>query len=364
MSKGLENQNVATSSISSIIGTTLTYRGYTIEELAKHSTFEEVVYLLWHDVLPNKKQLVDLKIELNKEMILPSGLVDQMKNYPKTAHPMDMLRSALSSLSMYEEDKSTCFENMIKIQAKMATIVAAISRIKKGQDVILPKKELNLAENLLYMINGVLPTKEEGAIMDTALILHADHEFNASTFSSRVTVATLSDLYAGMTSAIGTLSGPLHGGANENVMKMLFEIGSVDNVENYLTHAFLTKSKIMGIGHRVYRDGDPRAFILKKMSKELTEQKGLSHLYEISEKIENKVYREKGLKPNVDFYSASVYTALGIESHLFTPIFAVSRTSGWLAHMKEQHDDNRLIRPRAEYVGKTNETYVSLEERK
>lgn len=363
MSKGLEGITVASSSISSIIGTTLTYRGYKIEDLAKYSTFEEVIYLLWYGKLPKSDELENLKKELCQEMGLPKGIITQIQGYPKSAHPMEMLRTAISSLAMYESNKETNLPNAIKIQAKITSIVALIGRIKKGLDPVEPKTSLTLAENFLYMVSGVLPTKEEANIFDTALILHADHEFNASTFSSRVTVATLSDLYSGMTSAIGTLKGPLHGGANEQVMKMLEDIGSLDKVDAFLEESFSGKKKIMGIGHRVYKDGDPRAFILKEMAKTLTTKKGIGHLYFISEKIEEVVLEEKGLKPNVDFYSASVYHALGIETDLFTPIFAVSRTSGWLAHMLEQWSDNRLIRPRAEYTGATEAHYTPIHER-
>jgi citrate synthase len=362
--KGLEGVTVAESSISSIVGTTLTYRGYKIEDLANHATFEEVIYLLWYDKLPNQTELQTFKKELLKSMELPKEILALISSLPKGANTMEILRTAVSMLSIYEEQKEPTLESAIRLQAKISTIVAAISRIQEGKEPVGPKEEFGYAKNFYYMITGVFPTSIQEEAMDKALILHADHEFNASTFSARTTVATLSDLYSGVVSAIGTLKGPLHGGANEQVMKMLNDVGTIENVDKYIENAFSKKQKIMGIGHRVYKDGDPRAFILKEMARKLTNETGKTELFDISEKIEKIVEREKGLKPNVDFYSASVYASLGIKINLYTPIFAVSRSAGWIAHIMEQHQNNRLIRPRAEYIGKTSEKYLPMEERK
>ena len=362
--KGLENVAISNSSISSIIGTTLTYRGFKIEDLSEHASFEEVIFLLWNDRLPTREELTTISNDLYKHAALPSGILQLVKSFPKDANTMEMLRTGLSALAMYDahptkKDPITA----LSIQAKIGTLVAAIGRISKGEEPLQPLEGVGYAKNFLYMLNGVLPSDLEEEAMNKALILHADHEFNASTFSGRVTVATLSDMYSGITSAIGTLKGPLHGGANEQVMNMLREIGTLDRVDTYLQEAFSNKKKIMGIGHRVYKEGDPRAFILKDLSQKLTAISGKEELFSISVKIHEIVEKEKGLKPNVDFYSASMYDALNIPSSLFTPIFAVSRASGWLAHIMEQYSDNRLIRPRAEYTGKTNEVYVPIDKR-
>lgn len=361
--KGLENITVASSSISSIVGTTLTYRGYKIEDLAQHASFEEVIYLLWYGTLPTTQELTQFNETLFTHSTLPNEILTLLNQFPTHANTMEVLRTCISALPIYLPKEHDNMEHAFHIQAKISTLVAAMSRVHQGKEPLTPKKEYSYAKNFLYMLHGTTPTDLEEEAFNKALILHADHEFNASTFSSRVTVATLSDLYSGIVSAIGTLKGPLHGGANEQVMHMLKEIGTPEQVDTYLSHAFENKKKIMGIGHRVYKNGDPRAFILKEMSQKLTELTGHQDLFTISDAVEKIVEKEKGLKPNVDFYSASVYHALGIDTSLFTPIFAVSRTSGWTAHILEQYQNNRLIRPRAEYIGKTSETYVSLEER-
>lgn len=365
---GLEGVVAAQSAISSIIDGVLTYRGINIDDLAENASFEEVIYLLWHGKLPKRDQLDALNQDLAQNADLPEEVIKQMKMYPKDVHPMAALRTAVSSLALYDpEAQDMSYEanlrKSVKLQAKISTIVAAFARIREGKEPIAPNPELGFAANFLYMLNGENPDKIAVEAFNNALVLHADHEFNASTFACRVTVATLSDIYSGITSGIGALKGPLHGGANEAVMAMLEEIGSLENVEPYLRNAFENKKKIMGFGHRVYKDGDPRAKHLKKMSKELTKLTGKSMYYDMSEKIEEIVVSEKGLKPNVDFYSATVYTSLGIARDLFTPIFAISRTSGWTAHMLEQYQNNRLIRPRAEYVGPTNQKYIPIEER-
>ncbi len=365
---GLEGINATQSAISSIIDGTLTYRGIDIDELADHASFEEVVYLLWNGELPKAKELMQLKQDLVRYGMLPNEIILLLKTLPLDAHPMDALRTVVSALALLDpESKDISREanrkKALKIQAQISTIVAAIQRVREGRNILFPKPEYGFAQNFLYMLNGEEPSQVAVEAFDKALILHADHELNASTFSARVTVATLADIYSGMVSAIGTLSGPLHGGANEAVMAMLEEIGDVDNVQSYIQQALAEKRKIMGFGHRVYKTGDPRAKHLKEMSEKLTNLTGQRKLYEMSIKIDEMITREKGLLPNVDFYSASVYQSLGIKRELFTPIFAVSRTSGWTAHILEQYENNRLIRPRAEYVGPQKRGYTPIEAR-
>ncbi|WNB93168.1 citrate synthase [Bacillus sp. NEB1478] len=367
--RGLEGIVATTSSVSSIIDDVLTYRGYSIDDLADHATFEEVVYLLWNKKLPNQSELEEFKSELSEASELPAELLEHMKSLPlKNAHPMTVLRTLISMLAMYDkdaEDMSTegNYKKAIRLQAQIASIVTAFSRIREGKDPVSPKKELSFAGNFLYMLTGKEPDEISETAINKALVLHADHELNASTFTARVCVATLSDIYSGVTAAIGALKGPLHGGANEQVMKMLSEIGEEENVDSYLDKAIENKQKIMGFGHRVYKNGDPRAKHLREMSKQLTTITGEEKWYTMSVKIEETLKEKKGLLPNVDFYSASVYHSLGIDHDLFTPIFAVSRISGWNAHILEQYEDNRLIRPRADYIGPDKQMYVPLEQR-
>ncbi|MDC3415745.1 citrate synthase [Aquibacillus salsiterrae] len=367
--KGLEGVVATESSISSIIDDQLTYVGYKIDDLAENSSFEEVVYLLWNKRLPKVEELEEFTKELVSNMEIPNELIEHFKSYDlKTVHPMAALRTAVSLLGLFDEEADVMTEDAnykkaIRLQAKISTIVTAFARIRDGKEPISPRSDFSYAANFLYMLTGKEPKALEVEAMNKAFILHADHELNASTFTSRVCVATLSDVYSGITAAIGALKGPLHGGANERVMKMLTEIGEVENAIPYVKDKMANKEKIMGMGHRVYRTGDPRAKHLKKMSKELTELTGQPKWYEMSVKIEDYIKAEKGLPANVDFYSASVYHSLGIEHDLFTPIFAISRFSGWLAHMLEQYANNRLIRPRAEYVGPRNQVFVPIEER-
>ncbi|WP_087971890.1 citrate synthase [Oceanobacillus rekensis] len=367
--KGLEGIVATQSSISSIIDDQLSYVGYRIDDLAVNSSFEEVIYLLWNLKLPNKKELEEIKKELAEHMEIPDAIIDHLRSYDLSAvHPMAALRTAVSLLGVYDTeadvmDPEANKRKAVAIQAKIATIVAAFSRIRNGQDPIKPKKDLGYAENFLYMLNGKVAEEIEIEAINKALVLHADHELNASTFTARVCVATLSDIYSGITAAIGALKGPLHGGANENVMNMLTEIGEEENCIPYIKKKFENKEKIMGMGHRVYRNGDPRAKHLRKMSKELTKLTGQEKWYKMSVKIEEYVKEHKGLPANVDFYSASVYHSLGIDHDLFTPIFAVSRTSGWLAHILEQYENNRLIRPRAEYTGPELQEYIEIAKR-
>ncbi|WP_078555465.1 citrate synthase [Bacillus alkalicellulosilyticus] len=367
--KGLEGVVATTSSVSSIIDSVLTYQGYDIDELADNASFEEVVYLLWNGRLPKADELSELTKELAENAHIPQEITDYMKSYPNDkVHPMAALRTAVSSLALYDEeadvmDEEANRQKAIRLQAKIPTIVTAFSRIREGKEPVAPRNDLGFAANFLYMLTGEEPSDVAVSAIDKALVLHADHELNASTFTARVCVATLSDVYSGLTAAIGALKGPLHGGANEAVMKMLMEIGELENVEPYIRKALDNKEKIMGFGHRVYKDGDPRAKHLREMSKQLTALTGEPKWYEMSIKIEEIVTGEKGLLPNVDFYSASMYHSLGIKHDLFTPIFAISRTSGWLAHILEQYSNNRLIRPRAEYVGPDKQSYVSVEQR-
>ncbi|MGU3440756.1 citrate synthase [Bacillus cereus] len=367
--RGLEGVVATTSSVSSIIDDTLTYVGYNIDDLAENATFEEVVYLLWHCKLPNEKELAEFNEIVSEYYKVPGEILTYLKQVDlKIAHPMSVLRTAISMLSLYDEsaeimDEKSNYLKAVKLQAQVGTLVAAYARIRKGLDIVEPRKDLSLAANFLYMLNDREPNEVEIEAFDKALVLHADHELNASTFTARVCVATLSDVYSGITAAIGALKGPLHGGANENVMKMLTEIGEEENVESYIHNALQNKVKIMGFGHRVYEQGDPRAKHLREMSKRLCVLLGEEKWYNMSIKIEDIVTKEKGLPPNVDFYSASVYHCLGIDHDLFTPIFAISRMSGWLAHILEQYENNRLIRPRADYNGPTHQVYVPIAQR-
>ena len=367
VTRGLEGVVATTSSISSIIDDTLTYVGYNIDDLAENASFEEVIYLLWHRRLPTAAELDDLKRDLAGNMALPKEVLDHFKMYPiDDVHPMAALRTAVSLLGLYDEEADAMneeanYRKAVRLQAKMPAIVTAFARIRKGLEPIAPRQDLSFAANFLYMLKGTDPEPVAVEAMNKALVLHADHELNASTFTARVCVATLSDVYSGVTSAIGALKGPLHGGANEAVMKMLKEIGTLENVEPYIRGKLANKEKIMGFGHRVYRQGDPRAKHLREMSARLTELTGEPHWFQMSTRIEEVVTGEKKLPPNVDFYSASVYHSLGIDHDLFTPIFAVSRVSGWLAHILEQYENNRLIRPRADYNGPGMQEYVAVE---
>jgi citrate synthase len=366
--KGLEGVTATTSAISSIIGSTLTYRGIDINELAEHSTFEEVTYLLWHGELPSRQELDGLRRQLAENRNISSQLVDLIRIFPVDANPMASLRTAISAMAFQDPDAQDMSEEAnqrkaVRLQAMFPTVVAAIQRIRSGEKIVEPDPGLSEAGNFLYMLNGDRPTEAAGRIMDLALILHADHELNASTFAARVAASTLSDMHSAVVAAICTLKGPLHGGANEAVMRMLEQIGSVENAGPWIRDALARKERIMGFGHRVYKEGDPRARWLKKMSSDLAKQTGNPRWFETSATVEDEVKADKGLLPNVDFYSASVYTYLGMPRDLFTPIFAVSRVSGWIAHILEQYGDNRLIRPRAEYVGPPARPYVAMDRR-
>jgi citrate synthase len=367
---GLEGIVAAQSSISDVNGDEgkLIYAGYDIHDLAQHATFEEVIYLLWNGKLPTAVELATLKSQLNSEAGLPSEIIDLIRLLPKTANPMEMLRTVVSALGLYDPDGAdnsleANARKAIRLTAKFPIIVTTFQRVRNGQQPVHPHEGLSLAGNFLYTLTGEEPDEVATRTMDVAFVLHADHELNASTFAARVTAATMSDMYSAIVSAIGTLKGPLHGGANEGVINYLLEIGSVEAVEAWVKDAFAHKKKIMGFGHRVYRTVDPRATHLVEMSRQLGERTGETKWYEMSRKMEEIVTREKHLNANVDFYSASTYYALGIPTDLFTPIFACSRISGWTAHVLEQFRNNRLIRPRAEYIGPRGLKYVPIEER-
>ena len=368
--QGLEGVVAASSAICDVDGIKgiLIYRGYDIHDLAQNATFEEVLYLLWHGELPNSAQLASLKADIAANIELQSQILEMLKGFPAGSPPTHALRTAYSALSLYDEDLSdnSTEANMrkaIRSTARMGTLVAAISRISEGKEPITPVPADSIATNFLHMLHGQRPDDVTAHVFDVGLILHADHEFNASTFAARVTAATLSDYYSAVTSALGALFGPLHGGANAGAIKMLREIATADRAEEWVKSALGRKERIMGFGHRVYKTYDPRAVELKKMSKALATQQGDMSLYDISVKIEEVVLAERHLFPNVDFYSASTYTALDIPGALFTPIFAVSRIAGWSAHILEQFANNRLIRPRADYTGDRGRTYVPIDQR-
>ncbi len=357
--RGLEGIVAANSGICWIDGDAgvLAYRGIDIHELAQRSTFEETSYLLWFGALPTASQLAEFRKRLASARTLPEGILRLLEGLPRNGTPMEVLRTAVSALSFYDPDEkdNTHDANVRKsyrLTSQIALIVATYDRIRKGKPLVAADPTLSHAGNFLWMLNGEKPSATAEKAFDTALILHADHELNASTFAARVIAATLSDVHSAITGAIGALKGPLHGGANEAVMHILFAIdkAGADPVA-YVRQMLADKKKISGFGHRVYHTEDPRATHLRRMSEDLGRASGNAKWFEMSRKIELFVKEEKKLNANVDFYSASTYTTLGIDVDLFTPIFAISRIAGWAAHVIEQLDDNRLIRPRAEYIG-------------
>lgn len=366
--KGLEGVVACTTKISSIVGATLNYRGYTIEDLAAHSTFEEVTYLLWNNRLPNKAELVAFQSELLKEMTLPADYLTALKALPTNVHPMAWLRTAVSLLAHWDKEANdnspeATRNKSLRLTAKMGTIVCAFEALRNGKALQTPKADKSMAWNFMYMLKGSEPDAEAVKIFDTCLILHADHELNCSAFATRVTASSLSDLHSAIVSAIGALKGPLHGGANEQVILMLKKIGSIEKAREFVTAALAAKEKVMGIGHRVYKDGDPRAKILRKISEQLTKKIGEPQWYEMSILIDDTMQKEKGLMPNVDFYSATVYYSMGIPTDIFTPIFAVSRIAGWCAHAMEQYENNRIYRPRGRWAGKEGLHWEPVEKR-
>jgi citrate synthase len=367
---GLEGVVAAQTGISLIDGQNgrLFYRGLDIHDLAEKSTFEETTALLWYGNLPTQTQLDRFTQKFTENRLIPNEIISIMLTLPKTATTMSVLRTAVSALGPFDhQDEDLTLDGIVNKSVRLTsyfpTIVAAWHRIRNGLWPVTPSRELNHAANFLYMLSGEVPKPEVAKVLDTALILHADHGLNASTFAARITASTLSNLHSSVVSAIGTLKGPLHGGANELVMKMLLEIGSVDRVDAYMRGALASGKKVMGFGHRVYKADDPRAFWLQKLSKQVGDSMGKHRWYEMSERIRAIVQEHKALPVNVDFYSASLYYGIGIPIDIFTPLFAISRVAGWAAHVYEQFSDNRLIRPESEYVGPMNVPYVPIADR-
>jgi len=367
---GLEDVVVSTSEICFIDGDRgrLLYRGFDIDDLVEHSSFEEVVYLLWHGSLPTRKDLETHVKALRANRRLPAKLIAMLKALPRKTTPMEVLRTGVSALSAFDPDaadgsREATLRKALRLTAQMPTLVAAWERVRRGKAPIAPDRRLTLAANFLYMMTGRKPTPLAAKTFDIALILHADHEFNASTFAARVTAATLSDLHSAVTAAIGALKGPLHGGANEQVMRMVEKIRDPSGAEAWVRRALAEKARIMGFGHRVYHVEDPRAKHLRRLAVELGRERGNTAAVEILDTVRRVVEEQKHIKPNVDLYSGAAYASMGIATDQFTPIFAISRVAGWAAHVLEQHANNRLIRPRSEYTGPTSAPYNPLDDR-
>ena len=373
-SKGLEDIVAAESSICQIDGknSKLFYRGYSIHDLAAHSTFEETAYLLLFGELPTERQLVDFSNKLESERELPKDLIKLIESFPKTVHPMAALRTGISLLSFFDpeaDDKSleSNIRKAIRLISRTPSIVAYYDHVRHGQPLVHPLKDhrSNTAANFLHMLRGRSASEIEVKMLDKYFILLTEHDLNASTFSARITVSTLSDIYSGIVSAVGALKGDLHGSANSRTMESLIKIGDAQNVESFVDDVLNNKQKLMGFGHRVYKGPDPRADDLRQMAKALAEHNpDQAKWFGISEKLEQTVWTRKKLNCNVDFYSASVLYTLGIPIDLFTTMFAMSRMAGWTAHILEQYADNRLIRPVSEYVGKTSQVYTPIKDRK
>jgi citrate synthase len=376
--KGLANTVAAETQMSFIDGGkgVLEYVGIDIDTLARNSNFEETVYLLWNTRLPTRAELDGLRRALQAEYEIPDAVYDMIRQIPKDAVPMHALRTLVSALALHDADATSsdtspsgiekAKRQALRLVAKTPTLIANFDRHRSGKPFVRPNKDFDIATNFLWMLNGEKPTDAMTKGLDVCLILHADHGLNASTFAARVTIATLSDMYSAMTTAVGTLKGPLHGGANEEVMYMLNEIGSIDNVEPFIKGKLERKELIMGFGHRVYKAYDPRATYLKTFAKQIATDTGNLPLFEMSQKIEGIVLAakaDKGIFPNVDFYSATTYHSLGIKTDLFTCMFAMSRMSGWAGHCIEQLEDNRLIRPQALYTGPHAAAYTPITQR-
>jgi citrate synthase len=368
--KGLEEVVAASTRLSDVDGRAgrLWYVGYDIHELAARSTFEEVVYLLHNLRLPTEAELEELNERLVGEREVSRFLAELMPTLAQQTSPMSMLRTSVSAASAYDPDgwddsPEANERKAMRLIAKTPTLIAMYHRMRTGQEVVPPNAKLPHAANFLYMLSGQEPEQEDAAALDTTLVLYADHTMNASTFTARVIASTLADMFSAITGAIAALKGPLHGGANEEAMKMLEEVGAPERAEAYVKAKLARHERIMGFGHRVYKTEDPRATHLRRLSQEIGERKGDPRWFEISAEIERVVGEEKGLHPNVDFYAASVYHLLGIPHDLMTPVFALARMSGWTAHVREQYADNRLIRPESEYIGPRNQRYVPIEER-
>ena len=372
-SKGLEGITAAETKMSYIDGEkgVLEYVGFAIDDLARSSSFEETTFLLWNCRLPSKAELEAFSADLRSRYALPAGVEQMIAAMPKTAQPMHMLRTIVSSLSLFDTDANSIEipalrSKALNVLAQAPAIVAAFDRHRRGLPAIKPNKNLSFAANFLYMLNGAEPTPTMERAFDTCMILHADHGLNNSTFAARVVASTKSDMYSALTAAIGSLRGPLHGGANEDVMKMLGQIPSVAASEKFIQDKLNNKGMIAGFGHRVYKAYDPRATYLKTLAKQLATDTGNLELYEKSQAIEKVMLREKaakGIYPNVDFYSATTYHCIGLQLDLFTPMFALSRISGWAGHVIEQLSDNRLFRPTASYVGPHGQSYTPIEKR-
>ena len=368
--RGLEGVVANESSICYVFGEEgrLIYRGYDINDLADHSTFEETAYLLLYGDLPTRDQLKGFTADLKANQKLDRVVQRVIRDAPRNANPTDVLRTALSASVFVDPDRGDNgreaeSRKAMRLLAQLPTMVAMFHRLRNDQKPLSPRRGLSLAANFLYMVSGDVPDKDAEHAFDVALILHADHELNASTFAARVIAATLADVHGAVTGAIAALAGPLHGGANTEVMKMLLEIQTPERAETWIREALAQKRKIMGFGHRVYRTEDPRAAHLRRMAEELGRTAGQPQWSAMQRTIEDVMKREKGLYCNVDFYSASMYYVMGLPLDLYTPIFAVSRVSGWCAHVLEQHADNRLIRPRAEYVGHMDRRWVPARKR-
>ncbi|MBI2931924.1 MAG: citrate synthase [Planctomycetes bacterium] len=368
--EGLEDVVATTSSVCFIDGVKgrLIYRGYDILDLAEHSEFSEVAYLLWYGRLPGPREYEAFRSTFGASIELPDETVQILRLLPKQATPMEVLRTAISSLGHWDPDSGNtsfdaCLRKAIRLTTRIGCIITAHQRIRGGLEPIKPKAGESVAYNFFYTLQGKEPSPDFVDALDVALILHADHELNASTFAARVTAATLSDMYSSVTSAIGALKGPLHGGANEQVMKMLQEIGDPGKVEAFIKDKLTRKEKIPGFGHRVYRTEDPRATVLRRWSEKLGKLTGEMRWYDISREVERVVRNSTKVYPNVDFYSASTYYVMGIPPEVFTPVFAISRMVGWTAHILEQWSQNRLIRPRAEYTGAIDLKWAPIEQR-
>jgi citrate synthase len=368
--KGLEEVIAAATHLSDVDGKNgrLWYCGYEIQDLAANSTFEEVVHLLHYLRLPTEAGLDELNELLVSERDVSHFLADLMPTLAQQTSPMSMLRTSVSAASAYDpdgwDDSSEANERKaMRLIAKTSTLIAMYHRQRTGQDPVPPDPKLPHAANFLYMLLGDEPEQEDARTLDTTLVLYSDHTMNASTFTARVIASTLADMFSAITGAIAALKGPLHGGANEEAMKMLEEVGDASHAEGYVKDKLARHERIMGFGHRVYKTFDPRALVLRELSREIGERKGEGRWFEISAEIERVVGEEKGLHPNVDFYAASVYRLLGIPTDLMTPVFALARMAGWTAHVREQYRDNRLIRPESEYIGPRDQVYVPIEER-
>ena len=363
--KGLEDVVAGKSSICYIDGHEgrLLYRGYDIAELAEHSSWEETTYLLWNGELPTVNELTHFSEDMASKRPIPREVSSIISTLPRNCDTMDALRVGAAALGVFDDPMYTQQEKAMSIASKMGTVVAAIHRHKHDQEMLQPRDDLSFSSNFLYMVTGEVPTEEDTRLMDVLLILHADHEFNASTFTSRVIASTLSDIYSAVTGAVGALKGPLHGGANEKVVEMTNEIGSPAKVDSYIHGKLASKAKINGFGHRVYKTMDPRARILKNQAEHFVQTEKEKASLEIIERTEAILREEKGLYPNVDLYSGLALNHIGVPSYLFTPVFAVGRSPGWLAHVLEQYSDNRIIRPVSDYVGPQLRSYVTIERR-